>query len=391
MLSYYNYMFHLAETSAPYPMIRQMSEELPIIYANNMKFWQPETSSLFDSVLPGMVISNRMAWKPQEKPAAILDDFYTKFYGAAAAPMRRYWQIFDDAWNKVPEHGGAGFGYMRRFTPEVLKAARAAMDEALLACQTQMERRRVEMHAESLQQFELYMKLRWELAGGKLEVQRSSTTMEREVTQWMGHQMALGDKYESAFAFGKVGWTPYTFSGEMFKDNFLPAYNDRVRIARNYKVISPALRHWRYQADKEKQGEAAGWQRPEFDDSGWKLTDPCIDTWYAMGLDAYYGPVWYRDTIKMPAVPAGKKIFLWVSSTDGTCKVFINGKHVLWVNDKGEARDEFSGWCNPASWDITAAIQPNADNHIAIIGTRLFANELGTGGLLGPVLLYTDK
>ena len=39
-------------------MMHQMSEELPIIYANNVKFWQPETMPNFESVLPGMVLTD---------------------------------------------------------------------------------------------------------------------------------------------------------------------------------------------------------------------------------------------------------------------------------------------------------------------------------------------
>ena len=41
--------------------------------------------------------------------------------------------------------------------------------------------------------------------------------------------------------------------------------------------------------------------------------------------------------------------------------------------------------------DVTAAIKPGADNQITIKGTRTFINELGTGALLGPVYLYSEK
>ena len=36
------------------------------------------------------------------------------------------------------------------------------------------------------------------------------------------------------------------------------------------------------------------------------------------------GPVWYRSAVKVPAVPAGKKVYLWLGSTDGRVKVFVN-------------------------------------------------------------------
>ncbi len=124
-ISYYQYMFNLAEYTAPYPMMHQMSEELPIIYANNVKYWQPEGMTNLDQILPGHYLTNRMAWNPKANPAEILDEFFTRFYGAAAEPMRKYWTLWDDAWTKVDEHAGANWAYPRRFTPEFMKTARA--------------------------------------------------------------------------------------------------------------------------------------------------------------------------------------------------------------------------------------------------------------------------
>ena len=52
---------------------------------------------------------------------------------------------------------------------------------------------------------------------------------------------------------------------------------------------------------------------------------------------------------------------------------------------------EANGFCEPFSFDITAAAKSNGDNLISIVGTRTFLNELGTGGLLGPTLIYREK
>ena len=69
----------------------------------------------------------------------------------------------------------------------------------------------------------------------------------------------------------------------------------------------------------------------------------------------------------------------------------MNGQAIPYVDDKGEKNEAFSGYCRPASFDITVAARPGAENRIAILGTRGFLNELGTGGLLGPVILYHTK
>lgn len=384
-VSYYNFMYNLAEVTAPYPMMRQMSDELPFLYSNGVIFWQPETIPNFESALPGLVLANRLAWDSQLKPSEVLDEFFTKFYGAAASPMRQYWRIFDDAWTQVPEHAGCGFGYPRRFTPELMKQARAAMDEAIAACRTDLQKRRVQMHNESLKQFELFMKLRWDLFEGRL------AGLADDADRWRDRQSALGEQYTAQSAFARTRWAPETVGGFCFKNFYQPAYDDGARIARDFTVIVPTLRQWRYAIDRKKQGGSLGWQNSEYDDRDWPTTDPCVDTWSALGLNDYFVPMYYRTTINLPAVANGKKIYLWISSTDGSAKVFVNGQHITCVNDKGEKSDEFTGYCRPVSFDITAAAKPGDRNQITIIATHTYFNEIGTGGLIGPVVLYHEK
>jgi hypothetical protein len=384
-VAYYNYMFNLAEYSAPYPMIHQMKEELPIIYANNVKYWMPEGMSNFEQVLPGLYLTIRKAWNPQADSDAILNEFFARFYGAAEKPMRKYWTLFDDQWTKVDEHSGSGWSYARRFTPEFMQEARATMDEALQAASTPSEYRRVEMQDASLKQFELWMRMVWDLNDGKL------LNLGPQSELWMSGQLYLANAYGKQYAFSKTYWSP-TAAGRWFNLFFQPAYLDATRVAKNFTVISPPLREWKYFVDREKAGEAQGLFKPEYSDGDWKTTDIAVERWATLGIPDYFGPMWYRQSVKVPAVPAGKKVYLWVSQEDGDVKVWVNGRPILYVNAKGETQDAFhNGYGTPVSFDITAAIKPGAQNQIAIEGTRVFINELGTGGLLGPVYLYREK
>ena len=67
-VSYYNYMYHLAEMVVPYPMMHQMAEELPILYRNNVVFWQPETLPTFESSLPGLFACGESALTSVDAP-----------------------------------------------------------------------------------------------------------------------------------------------------------------------------------------------------------------------------------------------------------------------------------------------------------------------------------
>lgn len=181
-------------------------------------------------------------------------------------------------------------------------------------------------------------------------------------------------------------------SGLYFSIFFQPTYDDASRIAASHQIVTTApLRTFHYQADPEKQGEASGWARPDFDDAAWKETDVCLETWSTLGYHDYFKSMWYRRAIDLPALSSGKRVYLWLGATDGSARVFINGKHVPYRAADGKAADEANGYCQPFSWDISEAVRPGERNTLAILCTRTGFNELGTGGLLTPAVIYAEK
>ena len=76
--------------------------------------------------------------------------------------------------------------------------------------------------------------------------------------------------------------------------------------------------------------------------------------------------------------------------------VFINGKHIPYVATDAQgttqSKEQADGYCHPFSFDITAALAPG-HNSIALLCTRSKKefNELGTGRLLGPPIVYRKK
>jgi len=382
-----DYGYHLAEVTAPFPMIKKWSDQLPIVYEAGCKVWRPETMPTFEATLPGLALGVRMSIYPHLAPKDILDEFFTRFYGSAEKPMRDYWMTFDRAWTETPEHVGAIFSYAERFTPEVMKAGRLAMNAALEACETDMEKRRVTLANDSLTEFELYMKMYRDILEGRL------ADLSSDLDRWLENWKALQAKYPRSFVFGGFG--------PKYVTRYLRAtYDEASRIARESRILTPKpLLTWRYMIDKEDKGKESGWFRADFDDKDWGTRDVSVDTWSDFGLWTYYGTVWNRTTVKMPAIPKGKKVFLWVSRTDGGAELYVNGQHIRYVDQtgtnpylkKGEVVDEFVNYVIPGTFEITSAVKPGADNQITIAGRRIRLFELGTGGLVGPVYIYSEK
>ncbi|MCM8758863.1 MAG: DUF4838 domain-containing protein, partial [Candidatus Omnitrophica bacterium] len=381
-LGLYEYGFNLAEVSVPFPMITKWSQDLKFFFSHNVRYWIPETMANFDTALPGLYLGIKLAWNPEENPEKILEELYDKFYGPAAEYMKGYWQTMDDAWTKTTSHTGCVFGYQQRFTQETMKKARDAINEALRNCpENTLYYQRVKMVDESFNQFELFMKMLRNFHSCNF------SNIESDAETWVRKQTELGNKYEKNYAFCKSdrNWAVRYFTIFLY-----PAYKDAARIHQNYDILT-AITEWKYRVDKENSGEKQGWFKRNFDDASWEIINPSEKTWADIGLWDYYGAVWYRKIVKIPNIPEGKKIYLWIGLGDDTFKVYVNGQHISYRTHDGKQLENFSGYCKPVSFDITEAVEKGKENQITIIGIRSTINELGTGGIMSPVLIYRDK
>jgi len=396
-LGAYWYGMNLAELSAPNPFITKWGTDIPILLKNKLAYWTPETMGGWESMMPGYYLAIRMTFHPEETPEAILSDLYTRFYGAAAEPMGRYWHIMDRAWIDSGEYAGSFHGYLKIFTQEVLKPSRAAIDEALAKCQTIAEYRRVKLIDESLTLFELFMKMRRDWAAGRLAGLASDYDIWRSGIRDMVRRYR--DPADSTYVQGRYGTLRYP---DAF---FAGAYRDASRMEREFARHASPMLEWKWKHNPGSEADSLPWTKPEYDDKDWPTTHVVRDTWSSLGHHntmtdesaGRSGRMAYRITRRLGAVPEDKKAFLWIGSTDGKAKLFVNGRHVRYTvpqktgqNEKGDLIDAFSGYCRPALFDVTASLKAG-DNQITVLCERTWLNELGTGGLMGPVVIYRER
>jgi hypothetical protein len=402
-LGAYWYGINLAEISAPCPFITKWGTDIRILLENNLQHWNPETMNGWDSMLPGYYIAIRMTFYPEETPETILADLWENFYGASAVPMARYWTGIDQAYLEARQYAGSPYGYLRIFTPEVMKAARADLDEALSLARTADVYRRVLLIDESFGLFEWYMKMRNDWAEGKL------ADLEADYTVWRHGIRSMQRKYGVIGRFARdanTSWGLCHVQGRhgnpAWSDSmYSVGYKEGSRMEREYTRFGRPMLEWKWQHNPILEFDEVVWAATDFNDSAWPLTHVVRDTWSSLGhhltmTDAAggrSGRMAYRVSHKLPAVPEGKKVFLWIGSTDGSARVFVNGTHIPYVTpDKGETRDAFNGYCRASGtgFDVTAALKAG-DNQFTILCDRHHLNELGTGGLMGPVVLYREK
>ena len=84
--------------------------------------------------------------------------------------------------------------------------------------------------------------------------------------------------------------------------------------------------NWKFSTDPERNGEARGFHKPDFDDSTWQKM-PTDRNWEQV-IGAYDGYGWYRLQVTLPENMPGDPVLL-IGSADEACDVWINGRHLL--------------------------------------------------------------
>jgi len=382
-LGFRGYGFNLAEPSAPFPMLRKWSFELPFLLAHKTSYFQPETLPNFETTLPGLYLALRLSWNKAQTPEAVLDELFTRFYGHASHQARAYWDLMDRAWTETPEYAGGALGYEHRFPPAFLAKARRAMNDTVKACVTDVERQRVAMLERSLSQLELFMKLEAALDSGNLAAIGSG------FEQWLTEADRLSEKYAENAAFGKTRWAKGSAYAAYMRRFMGDIYQEAARILHDDRLLAVApLCTARYRLAPQLELPAAS--PPVILDDADASTRFCSETWSAMGQHDYFGAMWYQADVELAPAMAGKRSFAWLSKLDGVAQVWLNGAPALPRDASPAGKLTAEAHAKSLTFELPAAALGKT-NRVTIVIKRTKLVELGAGGLLGPVYFYAER
>ena len=144
---------------------------------------------------------------------------------------------------------------------------------------------------------------------------------------------------------------------------------------------------WRFRADGGNLGLGKGWSAPGFDDSGWFLIDSGLP-WDEHGYRAYDGYGWYRQSLRAPALPAGKRIYLAFGAVAHGAEVYVNGHLAGEHNMDGWAHAFGDPWRKRFLIDVTEVLEEGRDNTIAV---RVVDYGPWGGGIWKPVKLVAER
>ena len=89
-LGFYDYYGHFF-FFGPWGMVQKMREDLPALHELGGTFVVPEAQPIFAAQGLNLYIADRLFWDLDADVDLLMEEFFTKYYGPAADPMRDYW------------------------------------------------------------------------------------------------------------------------------------------------------------------------------------------------------------------------------------------------------------------------------------------------------------
>lgn len=326
----------------------------------------------------------QLMWNPDFDVDAALKEFYPKFYGPAAGPMRKYWTAIYKAWENtiVTEH--EFFVAPAIYPPALIKKLSRYMDQATEALQPLSRMRKARSRNEELYlerlKFTRLMHTVMENYMGMVEA--ATTRCDYAKANKLG-RIALDARLEmaqmndtfcvrvaTAAPEPNYGGSPAWFPGEvkMYEDI------DKLCNGEEGTLLMKLPLVWPFRRDPHDTGLASGWGwRQDIGDlSYWKKhkdeytvlnrKDYPTTEWEKVRTDLYLqaqgiqhpdrqaftGYGWYRNTIKLTKHQAAQKVHLYFPGIFAESWIYVNGRLL-------EHRPQRTMWWHndyTFSWDV---------------------------------------
>lgn len=370
-LGFYIYNYNLADTLLPLSKIsfyKRMQEQTEHLDVDELD-WVFETMDSWSPHAPHHYLSVRLSWRSDIDIDRTMDRFFQGFYGAAAEPMRRYWLRMDDAYDRGDTHTGSVYGQHHIWTRDMLDASRADIDQALSLAANERERAAVEMAEAGLRCAELFMDIRTAVNACDFgEAHRAMRALETHLEEMAEVQAAPN------WADPHYPWRYFSrFMGRTVTGG-------HAALSGGGELIVQLPDVWRFTRDEEARGVDEGYWRADFDDTSWNRLHTYTKSWDDQGLGRYHGQAWYRVQFDSPDLDADADVRLWFGGFDENVDVYLNGTHL------GEKR----GFATPAEYEnIHPHLNLGGENILAVRVTNHSLAEMGTGGIMMPVMLYS--
>jgi len=380
----YNYQM-LVSGLTPLPEFTKLRRDFPLMKQWGVMGFLDETRNVWaECGIASRYLRARLEWDADADVDAILDDFFRKWYGKAAAPMKAFYFALDRAIADSPLHGHEDRILPELYSPVLMAtlAEHIAKAERLAASQ----RTKLHVRAERL----IYEHLKTYVAMSAAARSGNFRRAAREAQRMLDIRKDLHAinpfyiwKDESGYHTGVWYWTITN------RRDFYKALADKLS-GKTGDLVAMLPEEAMFRTDPHDDGIFAEWYAPDPQEKGWR---PILTTrpFYRQGYEdrsghPYVGYIWYRLKVDVPEAAQGRKVMLYapVVATEAWC--WLNGQYV-------GHRPYKAAYERPAQMEleITDVVRPGETNVVAIRVSTSLAPAQAAEGLLSRVFMYSPK
>jgi len=372
----YNYTM-LVNRGTITPMVHRLRRNIPLLKRwGVIGFHDQDEADWAMSGLTTRLVRARLEWDTKADVDAILEDFYAKWYGRAAAPMKAYYEALEEAFEKAPQHGHEDVILRAIYSEPLMAKLDASIRAGEAAAQSETEK--LHLRLDRL----IYDNLREFVAAEKAKREGEFTA----AAEHTGRQIELQAEMNRITPF--MGWYPYpTYGPEWEKKRMEAAAGKRGGAEGELVAMLPEMA--RFRTDPFDDGRYERWQEPSTDLSQWK-TLATTSGWDTQGFQdekghPYMGLGWYQFDVSVPESAKGKATFLHGLGVLNEAWVWVNGRYA-------GHRPYLGPWGRPHTleMDVSKVLDPGRSNRITI---RVLCNwdVWGANGIYERMFLYAKK
>ncbi|MFN0126597.1 MAG: DUF4838 domain-containing protein [Verrucomicrobiales bacterium] len=368
-----------------------------------------ESRGAIATVFLNLFLRGQLMWNPDADVDALLAEFYPKFYGPAAEPMRAYWTAIYDAWENtiVTEH--EYFIAPAIYTPQVMTVLAMKIAEAELAVAPLTSKPDRTTNEELYVQRIKFTRKSYDILNGYMSMAKAAATdgdyanAARSGDAALAVREALTDMNGTFTTYRTIGeggapWWP----GEVEQYKKLAKLTDGA----DGRLISKLPIEWAFHRDNDHSGLTKGYHTDKPDLTYWNANagklnldnrkDYPTNQWELLRTDlyaqaqgirhpdrqSYLGHLWYHTEIDLAADKIAGHPHLMFPGLFNECWLYINGQEIAhreqgrlyWLNDYAFQWDvDLTGKLQPGK--NTVVLRANCEHHFGGIFRRPFLYE----------------
>lgn len=369
----YNYTM-LVNKGTITPMVTRLRRNIPLLKQwGVIGFNDQDEANWALSGLPTRLIRARLEWDTKADVDAILDDFYTRWFGRAAGPMKTYYDALEAAFSLAPQHGHEDVILRTIYSETLMAKLDASIKAAEAAAESQPEKYRLKIERA------IYDNLREFVAMEKAK-------REGDLTAAVGHCGRMIEiKAEMMKLTPFMGWQPYPAYDIAWEKKRMEAAAAKAG-GKEGELVAWLPETAKFKTDPFDDGRYERWQEPSTDLSSWREL-ATTSGWDAQGLHdekghPYRGVAWYQFDVNMPETAKGKSVFLHGLGAANEVWVWVNGRYA-------GHRPYITAWFRPHEFEfeVSTSVEPGRTNRVAV---RVLCNYdvWGANGIYERMFLY---